>query len=84
MPEVVDICGLVRTITYHVIIESDRISGTTYSGVAWAHTLKVIFPTFEDALEADIPQPEVQSIIQEWPDMNSDGVEGKTSDKVPT
>ncbi|KAL8743512.1 MAG: hypothetical protein Q9190_004141 [Brigantiaea leucoxantha] len=42
--------------------------GTTYSGLAWAQSRK----------------PEVQTPIIQWPDAASDGLEGATSDKVPT
>ncbi|KAL8693927.1 MAG: hypothetical protein Q9218_001341 [Villophora microphyllina] len=43
-------------------------SGTTYSGLAWAQTRK----------------PEIQSPVIVWPDATSGGLEGATSDKVPT
>ncbi|MCJ1230796.1 hypothetical protein MMC12_007470 [Toensbergia leucococca] len=42
--------------------------GTTYSGLAWAQTRK----------------PEMQMTIIQWPDATSGGLEGITSDKVPT
>ncbi|KAI4268935.1 MAG: hypothetical protein L6R38_007671 [Xanthoria sp. 2 TBL-2021] len=42
--------------------------GTTYSGLAWAQTRK----------------PEIQSPVIQWPDATSGGLEGATSDKVPT
>ncbi|KAF6221406.1 hypothetical protein HO133_002261 [Letharia lupina] len=42
--------------------------GTTFSGIAWAQTR----------------QPEVPSIIIQWPDATSDSLEGVSSDKVPT
>ncbi|KAL8756092.1 MAG: hypothetical protein Q9184_004603 [Pyrenodesmia sp. 2 TL-2023] len=42
--------------------------GTTYSGLAWAQTRK----------------PENQSTVIQWPDATSGGLEGATSDKVPT
>lgn len=42
--------------------------GTTYSGVAWAQTRR----------------PDVQTIIIQWPDAASGGLEGMSSDKVPT
>ena len=43
-------------------------SGTTYSGLAWAQTLK----------------PELQVPVIQWPDATSGGLEGITNDKVPT
>ncbi|KAL8736565.1 MAG: hypothetical protein Q9181_002356 [Wetmoreana brouardii] len=43
-------------------------SGTTYSGLAWAQTRK----------------PEIQTPVTVWPDATSGGLEGATSDKVPT
>ncbi|KAL8979548.1 MAG: hypothetical protein Q9205_005146 [Flavoplaca limonia] len=42
--------------------------GTTYSGLAWAQTRK----------------PEIHSPVIQWPDATSGGLEGATSDKVPT
>ncbi|CAD6568371.1 MAG: hypothetical protein ASARMPREDX12_001385 [Alectoria sarmentosa] len=42
--------------------------GTTFSGIAWAQTR----------------QPEVQKAIIQWPDATSDGMEGVSSEKVPT
>ncbi|MCJ1304113.1 hypothetical protein MMC08_006925 [Hypocenomyce scalaris] len=42
--------------------------GTTYSGIAWSQTRK----------------PDVQTTIIQWPDATSDGLEGVTSEKVPT
>ncbi|KAI4158523.1 MAG: hypothetical protein LQ342_007364 [Letrouitia transgressa] len=42
--------------------------GTTFSGVAWAQTRR----------------PDVQTIIIQWPDSTSGGLEGSSSDKVPT
>ncbi|MDI1491919.1 MAG: hypothetical protein OHK93_003130 [Ramalina farinacea] len=42
--------------------------GTTYSGLAWAQTLK----------------PEIQVPVIQWPDATSGGLEGITNDKVPT
>lgn len=42
--------------------------GTTYSGVAWAQTRR----------------PDVQTIIIQWPDTADGGLEGVSSDKVPT
>lgn len=42
--------------------------GTTFSGLAWAQTRK----------------PETQIAVIQWPDANSGGLEGQTSDKVPT
>ncbi|KAL8851909.1 MAG: hypothetical protein Q9221_003236 [Calogaya cf. arnoldii] len=42
--------------------------GTTFSGVAWAQTRR----------------PDVQTIIIQWPDSTSGGLEGISSDKVPT
>lgn len=42
--------------------------GTTFSGVAWAQTRR----------------PDVQTIIIQWPDSSSGGLEGVSSDKVPT
>ncbi|KAL8681934.1 MAG: hypothetical protein Q9186_001942 [Xanthomendoza sp. 1 TL-2023] len=42
--------------------------GTTYSGLAWAQTRK----------------PEIHSAVIQWPDATSGGLEGMTSDKVPT
>ncbi|KAL9052621.1 MAG: hypothetical protein Q9206_004239 [Seirophora lacunosa] len=42
--------------------------GTTFSGVAWAQTRR----------------PDVQTIIIQWPDNSSGGLEGISSDKVPT
>ena len=48
--------------------KSNRHSGTTYSGLAWAQTLK----------------PELQVPIIQWPDATSGGLEGITNDKVPT
>ncbi|MCJ1259426.1 hypothetical protein MMC24_007263 [Lignoscripta atroalba] len=42
--------------------------GTTYSGLAWAQTRK----------------PDMQTPIIQWPDATSGGLEGITSDKVPT
>ncbi|KAL9604643.1 MAG: hypothetical protein Q9219_000363 [cf. Caloplaca sp. 3 TL-2023] len=42
--------------------------GTTYSGLAWALASK----------------PETQSTVIQWPNANSSGLEGATSDKVPT
>ncbi|KAL8840764.1 MAG: hypothetical protein Q9170_001202 [Blastenia crenularia] len=42
--------------------------GTTFSGLAWAQTRK----------------PENQSTVIQWPDATSGGLEGATSDKVPT
>lgn len=42
--------------------------GTTFSGVAWAQTRR----------------PDVQSVIIQWPDSTTGGLEGVSSDKVPT
>ncbi|KAL8819859.1 MAG: hypothetical protein Q9191_007642 [Dirinaria sp. TL-2023a] len=42
--------------------------GTTFSGVAWAQTRR----------------PDVQTIIIQWPDAANGGLEGVSSDKVPT
>ncbi|KAL9101421.1 MAG: hypothetical protein Q9163_003313 [Psora crenata] len=42
--------------------------GTTFSGVAWAQTRR----------------PDVQTIIIQWPDSTTGGLEGVSSDKVPT
>ncbi|KAL9606121.1 MAG: hypothetical protein Q9179_000691 [Wetmoreana sp. 5 TL-2023] len=42
--------------------------GTAFSGLAWAQTRK----------------PEIQSPVIQWPDATSGGLEGATSDKVPT
>ncbi|KAL8771827.1 MAG: hypothetical protein Q9209_002765 [Squamulea sp. 1 TL-2023] len=42
--------------------------GTTFSGLAWAQTRK----------------PEIQQAIIQWPDATSGGLEGMTSEKVPT
>lgn len=42
--------------------------GTTFSGVAWAQTRR----------------PDVQSVIIQWPEATTGGLEGVSSDKVPT
>ena len=42
--------------------------GTTFSGLAWAQTRR----------------PDVQTTITQWPDATSQGLEGISSDKVPT
>ncbi|KAL8786640.1 MAG: hypothetical protein Q9213_002669 [Squamulea squamosa] len=42
--------------------------GTTFSGLAWAHTGK----------------PDAHLPVIQWPDATSGGLEGETSDKVPT
>ena len=42
--------------------------GTTFSGVAWAQTRR----------------PDVQTIIIQWPETANGGLEGVSSDKVPT
>ncbi|MCJ1392989.1 hypothetical protein MMC18_005861 [Xylographa bjoerkii] len=42
--------------------------GTTYSGLCWAQTRR----------------PDVQTPITQWPDSTSQGLEGISSDKVPT
>ncbi|KAI9836586.1 MAG: hypothetical protein M1819_001218 [Sarea resinae] len=42
--------------------------GTTFSGIAWAQTKK----------------PDIQTTIIQWPDSEGNGMEGITSDKVPT
>lgn len=59
--------------------------GTTYSGLAWSQTRKVstdiILLTY--GINKYL-QPEVQTPIIRWPDVNSEGLEGITSDKVPT
>lgn len=59
--------------------------GTTYSGLAWSQTRKVskyhlsLTTTLICAL-----QPEILTPIIRWPDATSGGLEGITSDKVPT
>lgn len=60
--------------------------GTTFSGVAWAQTRRVgplPFPLLQMFL-LTAPQPDVQTIIIQWPDVASGGLEGVSSDKVPT
>lgn len=62
--------------------------GTTYSGVAWAQTRRVTIPicsTRNDKCSLlTALQPDVQTIIIQWPDSTSGGLEGISSDKVPT
>jgi molecular chaperone DnaK (HSP70) len=59
--------------------------GTTFSGVAFAHTASVIQShlclTLKNELTAT--QPDVRTLITEYPDAEG-AAEGKASDKVPT
>ncbi|KAL8789357.1 MAG: hypothetical protein Q9195_006884 [Heterodermia aff. obscurata] len=66
--------------------------GTTYSGLAWAQTRKVgdlllrSTPLIRPMANAEYSscQPEIQTPVTQWPDAASGGLEGATSDKVPT
>ena len=64
--------------------------GTTYSGVAWAQTRRVCSPLLHWSYPDSFfirwyhLQPDVQTIIIQWPDSGSGGLEGISSDKVPT
>ena len=58
--------------------------GTTFSGIAWAHTARVChFTTLHFSNFAHILQPATRSIIGQWPDIH-DSLDGITSGKVPT
>ena len=59
--------------------------GTTFSGLAWSHTRRVSRDIVLLTTGADkCSQPEIQTPIIRWPDAVSGGLEGMTSDKVPT
>lgn len=62
--------------------------GTTFSGVAWAQTRRVCYFKYEIHFEicsySQLQQPDVQSVIIQWPDATTGGLEGVSSDKVPT
>ena len=59
--------------------------GTTFSACAWAQSSRVSQPTKLSRAPANQvqPQPEIQTIINQWPQMDGN-LEGATSDKVPT
>ncbi|KAL8945799.1 MAG: hypothetical protein Q9222_007710 [Ikaeria aurantiellina] len=60
--------------------------GTTYSGLAYAQTRKVLdfmLPLLKPHTNEDL-KPANHSIVIQWPDAASGGLEGATSDKVPT
>ena len=60
--------------------------GTTFSGVAWAQTRRVCDLkafTGQD-ISLTVSQPDVQTTIIQWPDASAGGLEGISSDKVPT
>ena len=62
--------------------------GTTFSGVAWAQTRRVSHFLYKMCFGvcglSQLQQPDVQSVIIQWPDATTGGLEGVSSDKVPT
>lgn len=59
--------------------------GTTFSGVAWAQTRQVSYPTMALPLQpADHLKPDELHTIELWPDGSSRDLEGTSNPKVPT
>ena len=72
-PRITHRCSLLKCLGYYIL----RISmGADSSGMA-AHSSSV-------CVVLSISKPDIQDTIKQWPIGGSEGLEGKTSDKVPT